>query len=294
MRASWIVSLGIVVIVCGVAGCRPPVAAAPKVPPASPTGPIVLESGVRLELVAVSDDFAERSWKPDGTALDEWVVPTIFKGAFEGTLTKPTTNPGRERSFAVRVDGVSDESEPSLAFRVGDGGEIRLPGYTALEGIARGGAARYWLSGVAQEMGAKSTSNLRVGLAAGPWETVSAYKNDGAKFVLDQGSAFPMFVMPEGGHAQRDAEGHTIMGGFSVTVEFPNQIARRAFRLIAVDSKGKEMGATGSMTELGKTVPLQYYFGGKISDLHRIELQIRDYTWTEFKNLRLDPVSAGA
>ena len=294
MRTHRIVILGVasLVVVAGIAGCKPGSAIAPEAPPTGPTGPTALQGGVTLALVAVNDDSAEKSWKPDGTPLKEWVWPTVMKELVHATVRKGVTQSSGKRSFVVRIDGVPYGGMPSLSFRLNQG-ETRASSYTTLEGFGRVPVDRskeYWLAGTGAEVIEGRTANLQVGLAAGPWETVAAYKNDGGKFVHSQGSELHPTVMPENKVEDVDAKGQTATRrSFSVTVELPETVKRHAFRLVALDRAGKEMTDSGSFTKSDKTVPSEYYFGGKMSEVDRIELQVRDYTWIVFKNVRLNP-----
>ena len=289
MRTHRIVILGVasLVVVACIAGCKPGSAIAPEAPPAGPVGPTALQGGVKLELVAVNGDSAQKSWKPDGTPLEEPVRPTVL-----AEIGSQVGRPSGTRSFVVRIDGVPRGGMPSLAFRI-NAGEIRGSGYTTLEdgwNLQADPSQEYWLSGTGPEMIEGRTTNLQVGLALGPWEAVAAYKNDGGKFVHSQGSEFHPFVMPEKKVEDVDAEGQkATRQSFSVTVELPETVKRHAFRLVALDRAGKEMTDSGSFTKSDKTVPSEYYFGGKMSEVDRIELQVRDYTWIVFKNVRLNP-----
>lgn len=285
--------LAAILIVGMVAGCGRRVAVH-HAAPAGPMDTIAHVDGIKLQLAAVSDDAAEKSWSPNGVPLKEWVFPDSLEGLVH-SLEKPAANVGRMRSFVVRFDGVSAGKVPSVAFRIGSG-EIKLPSYTILENSQPYPADKdkeYWLAAVGQEMGTLESVNVAIGLSAKPWTTVSAYKNDGGKFVLSQGSEFPLFVQPESPPAPVEGEDRNFVAGqfeaFSVTVDLPKAIQRRAFRLIALNKSGKEMRPSGAMTESGKSLPSEFFFQGRIQDVDLIELQTRDYSWTEFKNVRLDP-----
>lgn len=253
---------------------------------------------ITWQFVAVSEDQTHKSWAPDGAPLNEWVASRLIKGV-EGDQ-KPmavVTEADRWLTFVVRVDGVPFGEQPSIAFRF-DHDASGPSGFTSLEGIddvaLKDGkldtSSEYWLAGTRALTKSKKVVDIEVGVAFGRWQTASAYAQKDGKFVLSEGSEFPMFALQE---TVPDTTKPSRESSFSVSVQLPSNIGRHAYRLIALDREGKEITSAGSMAKNDEALPSEYWFRGRLSDVGAIKLQIRDYEWTTFKNVQLQPMAQG-
>jgi beta-lactamase regulating signal transducer with metallopeptidase domain len=125
-----------------------------------------------------------------------------------------------------------------------------------------------------------SRIGLRVGIANGPWRTVSAAKNlpmaMGSR--TEKGSVSVVF-----------SDAFTRPEGLVVVVS--HDVFDEVFRVIAVDKKGETHSSaySGGMSA-GKVYQTRPTFPGlSLKDVERFEFQVRDFEWVEFKDLPLEP-----
>jgi len=239
-----------------------------------------LPNGIRVELVGISDNpsIDRPWWRPDGSPLPERPYPGI--NAFsteEGKLA---------REFAVWLHG-APSGQVGVVWRVipaSSTASCTLPETNTIPPDLY----------IAHAMIAPTTTTVtvRVGIAAGPWETVG------------RGNAL-------GGGGSTVGPGNALGGGgsadpvqwvFSPATEQDGQVSLAVshtiedqnMQVVAIGTDGREHvmrvhSGSGSKGLHQLTVTLA---GTKLADIQAIHLRRRPYQWAEFRDVAMQPGGA--
>ena len=266
-------------------GCR---STAPLTTVTPPISQKAVAKGAPQWLTAVRNDASEKGWNADGTplgdrwkaAFSDWIFSmarqpsSTYRAAYENILT-----------IAVRVPGIQTEDGPSVVFQEGTDEEFA-------GGISRDHSpsqkeqphSSNWIAWYTKPFAGQKSVDLLMGVATGPWQTVGSYKQINGRFDHVSGSAFAPLVIAE------PANKGESLSTVSVIVTMPDTPKERAFRIAVKGRDGKELMGAGSVRKK-KDGPSEAWFEGKLSEVHSVELQTRDYEWVRIPNIQLQAKS---
>lgn len=253
---------------------------------AGPTGEIHLKNGDRLSALGVFDSRQLRAWTTNGIPVG-YKAPEAMAMFAGDKPSKPQPNPDNVLAIVFKLVRREKSDSPSVAFRrVGDSNWS--PTWTLLD--PGRGDPQTWTAGLSRPFDTESI-DLMVGVSEARWKTVSRYSLRQNKLKLRIGVDISAQML-----AYKPGDVVTIMPGskvtqkvkdegFRVTVKLPSTPS--AYRVVALDRNGRDTGGGGSMTSEGSKMATCYWFGGKPSNVARIEFQTRPYEWTTFRDIRL-------
>jgi len=219
----------------------------------------LLPNGVTVELVGVSGHPDKKSWRPDGSELKHQMYVKRERDYKDGKY-----------GFIVKVDGPEDLSFSWNKIK-GSGGW--WGSCTVLDD--RGDTVEGFEATVIKECDGRETTDIRIGIAAGPWETIAAHSGRG--MCMTKGIAFASPY--ESGDAVR----------IVVTDSLGNEVVQR---VVAIDENGNIhpcKGTSGSVSNQNLRQTTANFPGLKLYDIKEFQFQTRPYDWVEFKNISLKP-----
>lgn len=225
-----------------------------------------------VEVVAIGthDEEPQRWWDAEGKPIDN--VP--FTWTAKARVTAPDSKWRRIVFRAMNLPPDADLTWDLTSVGASGSGEIDF-----VENPAEG---KFFTEFFGLKENQK-TFGLRVGIATGPWETITEANTQGASAVGLPGEKGIVFSQ-----ALSTSEG-------TVVVVSQTNINQHS-RVVAIDKRGKlhiakSRGGAGAvgMTQTSPTFP-----NLKPEDIDNFEFQTRDYEWTEIKNLPVEPQSPQA
>jgi hypothetical protein len=230
---------------------------------------VTLENGAVLQVLAVSDDAAKISWGPDGKKLKEWVEPADW--------SRPA--PGQEvfRTVVVRYVAKPATLPPSIQIRL-SGVDYRVNHSYAHEVQGKKGT---WHFGMAiAPLPPGTEASVDVYYATGPWNDVGSVTLSNGKHI---GQARPSDFRPIVADQPSDPKEPR----FAVSLVFPDKSGGTDYRVVATDSRGRELRWAGMRgPDAGK---VEVWFVGHSSDVKRIELQGRPFKKVSFSGVNVSP-----
>ncbi|UCF43774.1 MAG: hypothetical protein JSV99_02260, partial [Planctomycetota bacterium] len=221
-----------------------------------------LPNGVTVELVGVCEhpSGGKQWWRPDGVSLGEEVY--VEKKGSE-------TDDGRY-GFVVKVDGPEDLSFSWAGFGGSGGWWGSCDVFEARVGKLEGFEAS--IARMAQD---KTTTTIRIGIAASPWKTVVTHHGKGMS--MKEGIAFASAYQSNG--ATR----------IVVTDSLGNELVQR---VVAIDNSGNthpSRGSSGSVSNQNLRQTTANFPDLKLNRVKEFQFQTRPYECVEFKNVSLRP-----
>ncbi|MDH4241749.1 MAG: right-handed parallel beta-helix repeat-containing protein, partial [Phycisphaerae bacterium] len=274
-KSAKIGALGVVTIII-LAAILLPMAAAAKDDPKEQTKCILkLSNGVSVELVGVCDwpEKGKRCWGPDGSKLKPEIYASKrnkISGAGDYGLRNKTPGAG-DYGFMFNVDGPDD-----LNFSCNIDGTTRLEGSCLIKVVdARGNELEDFEAVISDMKEGQSSTTIRLGIAAGPWTTISTHDGSGIK-AGKKGAVLwsQAFETNDGTH-------------ITTSVEWRKD---RAERVVAIYKKDKLYTTEHDSIASEKVHQITATFKNlKLNQIKEFQYQVRPYDWAEFKNVSLKP-----
>jgi len=224
-----------------------------------------LAGGGTAELVGVSyhPSKGQTWWSPSGSVLD--------KPPYDRVTTKATTGePYRHYEVAIRLLGLSWEDVNTKY----EEGQV----HHALAGDAQLKDIRVCL---VKKPRSQPSANLRLGIAAGEWETLHPFEYNGLGGTAIGGRNSGITVTrPEAGWIKE-----------GIGISIAHTVTDRPTRVIAVDQSG-DVHEGKQVSMLGVTGLQQITIGFADLDwpeIREFRFQARPYDWVEFRNISLRP-----
>ena len=216
-----------------------------------------LPNGVTVELLGVCEhpSFGKQWWLPNGEMLNKRPYPKM-----ETSHTHPDA--GRKAlEAAIQVHG----SDAAIGFRVG---------VTGSNGMGSCGTDKRNLYAVSfdQPENAEST-DINVGIAAGPWRTESTQKADFSGVYSTRG------VIWHG----------PVESGKKTVLNFAHTLLDKNVRVVAIDKNGKEHTGGSTSSQKAGMISVQTNFRLPLSKIKEFRSQTRDYEQFTFKSVSLRP-----
>lgn len=218
-----------------------------------------LPSGVTVELVAVCENpnKAKWWWKPDGTLLEEAPYDRLEGNPYLG---------GYE--FLLKLDGPSDTA---YRWEIEGAGSER----TCKPMDKNGKVIEGLLAQVVQLTSAKESTDVRVGIAAGRWNTNTRFDMHGLAAIGMAGGGV-IFNQPY------ESEGKTTL---IVAHTFP----KLPVRVVAIGHDGSlhnsYPGSSAGVGGMMQTLTCQWDL--PLSEIKEVWFQTKEFNWVEFKNVSL-------
>jgi beta-lactamase regulating signal transducer with metallopeptidase domain len=220
-----------------------------------------LDNGVTVELVAVCDypDGETRSWRPDGSKIEKQIYVKREKGYQDGKY-----------GFIMRVDIPADSS---FSWNKIEGSQGWYGSCTILD--SKGVEIDGYQAAITKEHDGRETTNIKVGIATGPWNTVA--EHDGRSMATKGDSGFIFSKAYETGTA------------VNIVVSGKWQKDREQ-RIVAIDANGNlHADSSGSVASGGIQQMTGRFDNMKPSQIKEFRIQTRPYQWIEFRNVSLRP-----
>jgi prepilin-type processing-associated H-X9-DG protein len=230
-----------------------------------------LPNGVTVELVGASYNPSEKQpwWRPDGSPLAQ--APS---DAFEDRLLPDEKS--RAYEFVTRVTGLSGkDTVPNWQF---------IPGPSTLASVrphSEEGKPLDFTHWAAVFPKSQESFALRVGIAAGEWQTLAAMKGPGGSGARGLPGGVVSFSPP-------------YLIGDELGVTISDNIISRQCRIMLVDVNGRahkaksysadRVGGIRQATARFDKLPLE--------EVKEFRFQTRPYEWIEFRNISLRPQAA--
>lgn len=221
-----------------------------------------LPNGAAVELVGVCNWPADRPvcWKADGSALDKPVK----------VVRHDARTDADDYGFMLRVRGPKDTEVRWNNVEGADGW-----GGTCDVVDVQGNRLDDCTATVASLPGEVTRTALRVGVAAGPWTTISTH--DGREMGYS-GNAGVLWSQ-----AFEDSGGTSVVA----TAEWRKD---RTERIVAIDRAGVMHASPGGSVAVGNMDQMTTHFDGlKRGQIKEFQYQVRPYEWAEFKDVSLRP-----
>ncbi len=221
-----------------------------------------LSNGVTVELLGVCNRPTQEAvcWKPDGSPL----APPL-------RATKAHVGPASDRyGFMLRVAGPDDL-------------EIRwntIEGADSWEGscdvvTSDGTRLDDCTAAVASMKAGQQQTTLRIGIATGPWATISTHDGKGMSSGKRSGVLWSQAFADSGG---------------TYIVATAEWIKDRTERIIAIDADGVTHAPPGGSVASGNMDQMTTRFPGlEPGQIREFQYQVRPYEWAQFKNVSLRP-----
>ncbi len=221
-----------------------------------------LGDGVTVELLGVCENpsVGKKWWKPDGSESD--IVNDKVFGKGIGSQGVPY-------EFMYRVDGFGNDIDVNYKVSSIMGGYDNES--CMLKDIEQNVITAYLKEDVEKV-------TVSIGIASGPWNTVTNYSANNGRGAL--GVAGNSFMFSE----KYIKDGKLCINVTDSMIEFPR-------RLTAVGKDGKVYycGQTGSTTMNGVRMSEYRYEGITEDDVKEFQFQVREYKWVDFENVSLRP-----
>ncbi len=219
-----------------------------------------LSNGVTVEILGIGDGIGKGSrwWKADGQKLDDVMV--------DETNVFVTPSKGKKLNYAVI--SISSDKFDDINSRFGvEGTNNRGAG----EAKKDGRSIKNCRSVVFDSEEDDNVADIRVGIAAGEWETVARREADF-----------------DGVHSSEKVTwfGPVENNGYTV-LYISHKFLKKDVRVVAIGKNGKEYVGSGSSAWSGGAQSMQKRFRVKLSKIEKFKLQVRDYEWVTFENVSL-------
>jgi len=255
---------------------------------------ITFPSGVTVELVGVSEYPSEGKpwWRPDGSPL-----PQVPYARFIGDIYFKKGQMGRE--FAIRTENLPRD-RASIKWAIDIQTSSEWAGYVTILEDDRSAAA------ILPE--ALNHATVKVGVAAGPWKTISDFAGSEKKEFSVDGLTFSVSTIAEEHKGDRvtrvSASTITIAEdpkGVRVKVDWntPDQ-EKLEVRVRAIDKTGKQItgmefgGAAADRNKIIMRSQTVVFDGVALQDIKQFDFQSRPYNWAVFPHVSLRPRSLSA
>ncbi|MEN6334489.1 MAG: CARDB domain-containing protein, partial [Phycisphaerales bacterium] len=221
-----------------------------------------LPTGAAVELIGVCNWPAGGPvcWKADGSALDKPVK----------VVRHDARTDADDYGFMLRVRGPKDMEVKWNNVEGADGW-----GGTCDVVDVQGSRLDDCTGAVASLPGEVTRTALRVGVAAGPWTTISTH--DGGRMGYS-GDASVLWSQ-----AFEDSDGTSVVA----TAEWRKD---RTERIVAIDRAGTTHASPGGSVAVGNMDQMTTRFDGlKRGQIKEFQYQVRPYEWADFKDVSLRP-----
>jgi hypothetical protein len=226
-----------------------------------------LSDGVTVELLGVSENPSKDRpwWRPDGSPLAQRPYDLLGASVAVGKDEMAREIAVRLRDLPSEPVGVQWQVQPTsgLSTREPPGLANSMPDVRA----------------IAVRMPAnQDTARVRIGVAAGPWRTVSESGDVQGATAVGSAESGTVFSKPE------EKDGNT-------TITVVHDIADQEVRVVTVGADGREhRGSPGQFLSAGKVTQLTVAFPKlSLKEVKAFRLQSRPYQWVEFRNVSLQP-----
>jgi beta-lactamase regulating signal transducer with metallopeptidase domain/nitrous oxidase accessory protein NosD len=261
-KSAKIGVLGVLTIITLAAVLLPMAAAAKDNPKEQPQFTARLSDQVSVELVGVCDwpEKGKRCWRPDGSKL----TPEIYASKWN---VRPKIG---DYGFMFKVSGPHD-----LNFSCN-----KIDGTTSMEGScqvvdAKGNELERFETVISDMKEGQSSTTIRLGIAAGPWTTISTHDGSGIK------AGKKGVVLWS--HAFETNDGTHI----TTSVEWRKD---RAERVVAIYKKDKLYTTEHDAIATGKVHQITATFKNlKLNQIREFQYQVRPYDWATFENVSVKP-----
>jgi beta-lactamase regulating signal transducer with metallopeptidase domain len=235
-----------------------------------------LPNGVTVELAGVCDwpEKGKRCWLPDGSKLTKKIYASKrnkIPGAGNYGLRNKTPGAG-DYGFMFKVDGPDD-----LNFSCN-----KIDGTTSMESSylikvvdAKGKELEGFEAAISDMKEGQSSTTIRLGIAAGPWTTISTHDGSGIK-AGKKGVVLwsQAFETNDGTH-------------ITTSVEWRED---RAERVVAIYKKDKLYTTEHDSIATGKVHQITATFKNlKLNQIKEFQYQVRPYEWATFENVSVKP-----
>lgn len=263
-KSAKIGILGVIVVIALGAILLPMAAAARDSRKEQPQFTLKLSSRASVELVGVCDwpEKGKRCWRPDGSKLK----PEIY-------ASKWNKIPGAgDYGFMFKVDGPDD-----LNFSCN-----KIDGTTSMESSylikvvdAKGKELEGFEAAISDMKEGQSSTTIRIGIAAGPWTTISTHDGSGIKAGTKGVVLWSQaFETNDGTH-------------ITTSVECRED---RAERVVAIYKKDKLYTTIHDSIATGKVHQITATFKNlKLNQIKEFQYQVRPYDWATFENVSVKP-----
>jgi serine/threonine protein kinase len=251
-----------------------------------------LPNGVTVELIGVSENPSDGKawWRPDGSPLADRPYAKS-NGRSINARGIGDADPRAQLPFAKssgRSYTLPDQRAYELAIRAESPADENINDQWLFDPPNNSAHGPSWLQenvgmalSTADVSVPKSVSsiNIKYGVAAGPWTTISSSDPKGGS--TDGKLIFAKALESDG----------------SSTTTVTHQIDNCATRLVAATNDGRTITASSAqgITTIKYLSQMQYTFKGlRLADVREFRFQTRPYEWVEFKNISLQPGYATA
>ncbi|MFI5386341.1 MAG: hypothetical protein ACHQ50_09495 [Fimbriimonadales bacterium] len=174
----------------------------------------------------------------------------------------------------------SSNDYPRIAFQILPNGKISESGTNTIDFYAsRGRKNRWYALGSGGSGLPVRRADVRVGYAYSHWKTTGTVRVIKGKLQKHRGTLKISGLAESHAPNRPETDVH-----FSIEREKTTEAS--AFRVVAYDNHGRILENHGSQS-LGSSI--DYYFGGSISTLAKIEVQTQPYSWVIFRGVTLRP-----
>lgn len=222
-----------------------------------------------VELVGITDfppTEQSRWWKPNGSRVD-----------LNPFLPQPTgTSYPLDKAFLLHFNNLPGDTSARV-WKIKPSANWNATGVLDPQGNKLRNHSM-----LCAKLGTDAAADLRVGIDTGTWETVAVQKIDqlgASTFSRDGHQATLKLLQPE-------TFGLVLEDSTRIPYSCNDSYGQWKKRLLAVTSDGNEHVAwLGAIGDKGAAV----FWHVSLSSIEELRLQIRPYTWVEFKNISLQP-----
>ncbi|MFB0524228.1 MAG: CARDB domain-containing protein, partial [Phycisphaerae bacterium] len=219
----------------------------------------ILSNGVTVELVGVCDwpEEGRRCWQPNGLALGKLLyVEKKHKEGKYGFIVKVNGPDGV--NFTWNIEGCASRWGSQLVL---DENGNQVKGYQAA---------------ITNGFGGRRSTNVRVGIASGSWQTVISHNGRGMTTTGGKNILFSQAFETE------DFVGITASSPWHKD---------HAERIVAISKDGRihTTGSIGSVASGEIDQMTAKFYGLRLDEIAEFQFQTRPYQWITFKNVSLQP-----
>ncbi len=233
-------------------------------------------SGIIVEQVYINDDYAQKSWRLDGTPIKKWIATAEMRSGSSHSM------PNRWNLY-VRFRHSEFIHHPSVVLRTIQGKILVAHGQTAVFDLKKEGEefATFPIEKTREE-----TTEFQIGIEGGMWHDLTVYEKRNRHFEFVKGSPFDLVVNdPAGFYRATDPE------DIGLTIPLPFSGRLRAYRVAFKHKKetwtpyGGFFGASSQYSDFNQS----NWHRGPFAIGDKIALQTRGYMWTTIKGAVLWP-----
>ncbi|MEN6383977.1 MAG: M56 family metallopeptidase, partial [Phycisphaerales bacterium] len=221
---------------------------------------IKLSNGATVELVGICEhpSKGKQWWKADGSNLEntpyDKVNVSIGSHGYEAAVLISNFNKDDGIGYVYQIEGAQSSGAGECY--------IDKKNPKNMYGV------------VFDQQKEKTAANIKLGIAAGSWETIQTQKPNFSGVYNNRSIVW---------HGPIEEKGQTIL-------HTTHKHTKMDVRITAVDKLGKEHKGGSSSGSIGaESSSMQTRFDVALSDIKEFQFQTRPYEWVEFKNVSLKP-----